>query len=81
VPPARSIRNAAVLGGLGLAAVYAFEAAQYRGTAAKGYQLQDPPTPGTADFARLVEALTGAPYARATGSRCSATAARSSPPC
>jgi cardiolipin synthase A/B len=61
VPPARSIRNAAILGGLGLAGVYAFEAAQYRRTAAKGYQLQDPPTPGTADFARLVEALTIAP--------------------
>jgi cardiolipin synthase len=61
VPSARTIRNAAILGGLGLAAVYAFEAAQYRRTAAKGYQLQDPPTPGTADFARLVEALTIAP--------------------
>jgi len=61
VPPARTVRNAAILGGLGLAALYAFEAAQYRRTAAKGYQLQDPPTPGTADFARLVEALTVAP--------------------
>ena len=61
MPPARSIRNAAILGGLGLAGVYAFEAAQYRRAAAKGYQLQDPPTPGTADFARLVEALTIAP--------------------
>lgn len=61
MPPARTIRNAAILGGLGLAAVYAFEAAQYRRTAAKGYQLQNPPTPGTADFARLVEVLTVAP--------------------
>ena len=61
MPPARTIRNAAILGGLGLAGVYAFEAAQYRRTAAKGYELQDPPTPGTADFARLVEALTIAP--------------------
>jgi cardiolipin synthase len=61
VPPARSVRNVAVLGGLGLAAVYGFEAAQYRRAAGKGYQLQDPPTPGTPDFARLVEALTVAP--------------------
>ncbi len=61
MPPARTIRNAAVLGGLGLAAVYAFEAAQYRRTAAKGYELQNPPIPGTADFTRLVEALTVAP--------------------
>ena len=61
MPPVRTIRNGAILGGLGLAAVYAFEAAQYRRTAGKGYELQDPPTPGTADFARLVEALTIAP--------------------
>jgi cardiolipin synthase A/B len=61
VPAARTIRNAAILGGLGLAAVYAFEAAQYRRTAAKGYRLQNPPTPGTADFTRLVEVLTVAP--------------------
>lgn len=61
MPPARTIRNAAILGGLGIAAVYAVEAAQYRRTAAKGYGLQDPPTPGTADFARLVEVLTTAP--------------------
>jgi cardiolipin synthase A/B len=61
VPAARSVRNAAVLSGLGLAAVHAFEAAQYRRAAAKGYELQDPPMPGTVDFAWLVEALTGAP--------------------
>ena len=31
------------------------------GPPARAYELQDPPTPGTADFARLVEALTIAP--------------------
>jgi cardiolipin synthase len=61
VPSARIIRNAAIFGGLGLAAVYAFEAAQYRRTAAKGYELQNPPTPGMADFSHLVEVLTVAP--------------------
>jgi cardiolipin synthase len=61
VPPARAIRNAAILGGLGLAAGYAAEAARYRRAAANGYQLQDPPSPGTVDFARLVEVLTVAP--------------------
>jgi cardiolipin synthase A/B len=61
VPPARSIRNAAILGGLGLAAGYAYEAAKSRRAAAKSYELQDPPTPGAPDFARLVEALTVAP--------------------
>ena len=61
MPWSRAARNAAVVGGLGLAAAYAFEAAQYHGTAGKGFDLQDPPGPGTPDFARLVEALTGAP--------------------
>jgi cardiolipin synthase A/B len=61
VPSARTWRRAAAAGGLGLAGVYAFEAAQYHRTAAKGFQLEDPPGPGTPDFARLVEALTVAP--------------------
>ena len=54
-------RLAAVAAGLGLAGVYAFEAAQYRRTAGRGFELQEPPEPGTPDFARLVEALTVAP--------------------
>jgi cardiolipin synthase len=61
VPTARTWRRAAVAGGLGLAGVYAFEAAQYHRAAAKGFELRDPPAPGTPDFARLVEALTIAP--------------------
>jgi len=61
VPTARTWRRAAVAGGLGLAGVYAFEAAQYHRSAAKGFELHDPPAPGTPDFARLVEALTIAP--------------------
>jgi cardiolipin synthase len=48
-------------GGLGLAAVYVFEAAQYHRTAGKGFELEAPPAPGTPDFARMIEALTGAP--------------------
>ena len=61
VPSARIWRRAAVVGGLGLAGVYAFEAAQYHRTAGKGFELEDPPAPGTPDFARMVEALTTAP--------------------
>jgi len=61
VPSARSWRLAGVVGGLGLAGVYAFEAAQYHRTAGKGYEVKNPPAPGTPDFARLVEALTIAP--------------------
>jgi cardiolipin synthase len=61
VPSVRTWRRAAAAGGLGLAGVYAFEAAQYHRTAAKGFRLEDPPGPGTPDFARMVEALTVAP--------------------
>ncbi|HEY4790898.1 MAG TPA: phospholipase D-like domain-containing protein, partial [Actinomycetes bacterium] len=61
MPSARTWRRAAVVGGLGLAGVYAFEAAQYHRTAGKGFELENPPAPGTPDFARMVEALTVAP--------------------
>ena len=61
MPSARSWRRAALAAGLGLAGVYGFEAAQYHRTAAKGFELRDPPAPGTTDFARMVEALTVAP--------------------
>jgi cardiolipin synthase len=61
VPTARTWRRAALVGGLGLAGAYAFEAAQYHRTAGKGYEVKDPPAPGTPDFARVVEALTVAP--------------------
>src|SRR6266540_2174998 len=61
VPSARGVRNTAIAGGLGLAAVYAYEAVQYRRSASKGFTLEDPPAPGSPDFSRLVEALTVAP--------------------
>src|SRR6266700_2129072 len=53
-----TLRNMAILGAFGLAGIYAFEAVQYRRTAARGLDLLDPPAPGSSDFARLVEALT-----------------------
>jgi cardiolipin synthase len=61
VPSARAVRNAAIAGGLGLAGVYAFEAIHYHRSASRGFTLDEPPAPGSADFARLVEALTVAP--------------------
>jgi cardiolipin synthase len=61
VPRARAMQTAGAVLGLGLGAAYAFEAAQYRRTAARGFDLVDPPAPGTPDFARLVEVLTVAP--------------------
>lgn len=39
----------------------AYGAARYRREARTGYEIADPPQPGSAAFARLVEALTGAP--------------------
>jgi cardiolipin synthase A/B len=61
LPHARTIRNSAAALGVAVGAAYAFEAAQYRRTAARGFELLDPPQPGTPDFARLVEVLTVAP--------------------
>jgi hypothetical protein len=51
MPSARGVRDAAILGAAGLAGVYAFEAAQYRRSGAKGFDLENPPSPGTSDFA------------------------------
>ena len=61
MPSARTVRNTAVVGGLGAAGLYAYEAVQYHRSASRGFTLEDPPVPGTADFDQLVEALTIAP--------------------
>jgi len=61
MPPPRWVRNAAIGGGVALASAYAHGTAKYRRSAALGFDLPDPPAPGTPEFARLVEALTGAP--------------------
>lgn len=55
----RISRVAAV--GTALTALYAFEAAKYKRTAAKGFDLIDPPSPGSPEFGRFAEGLTGAP--------------------
>ncbi len=57
----RWVRNGSVAVGLALASAYAFGTAKYRRSAAVGYDIGDPVSPGTPEFARLVEALTGAP--------------------
>ena len=52
MPSARGVRGAAIiLGAAGLAGVDAFEAAQYHRSGAKGFDLENPPSPGTPDFA------------------------------
>jgi len=47
--------------GSALIAFYAFGAAKYKRAAAKGFNLIDPPVPGTPRFGRFSEALTGTP--------------------
>jgi cardiolipin synthase A/B len=61
VPSGRAVRNVAIAGGLGLAGVYAYEAVQYHRSASRGFSMDEPPAPGSPDFAWLVEALTVAP--------------------
>jgi cardiolipin synthase len=66
--PARSwVAKAAVPAGAGLALTYAYGTARYRRNGRTGYQIEDPPAPGAAAFARLVEATTGAAWR--TGNR------------
>lgn len=47
--------------GIALVGGYAAQGAQFRREAAQTFRLDDPPAPGTAAFARLVEAWCGAP--------------------
>lgn len=57
--PSRPVNRFAAAAGSALIAFYAFEAARYRRAAAKGFDLIDPPVPGTPKFGRFSEALTG----------------------
>ena len=52
--------RAAIGAGLGVAGVYAYGAVKFRRTAAVGFDLSDPPPPGSIEFARVIEGLTGA---------------------
>lgn len=60
-PSGRSILRSALGGVAALAGLYGYEAAKYRRTSAQGFDLADPPQPGSPEFARLLEALTAAP--------------------
>ena len=55
------LRTAALAAAAGLVGVYAYGAAKFRRTEAVGFDQADPPVPGSPEFARLVESLTGAP--------------------
>lgn len=54
-------RRAVAAAGVGMAGAYLYGAAKFRRHANKGFTFADAPAPGTPEFARLVEALTGAP--------------------
>ncbi len=62
-------RRMAVLGaaGAGVAAAGALKLAKDRKKAARGFDLVDPPAPGSPEFGRLLESLTGSPVR--TGNR------------
>ncbi len=53
-------RRAALPVGAGLALTYAYGTARYRRDADTGYDFRDPPPPGSGEFTRLVEGVTGA---------------------
>ncbi len=53
-------RRAALPVGAGLALTYAYGTARYRRNAHTGYDFRDPPPPGSSEFSRLIEGVTGA---------------------
>jgi len=58
--PARSwVARVAVALGAGLVMTYAYGTARYRRNGTTGYQLGDPPQPGSGEFTRLVEGVSG----------------------
>lgn len=55
------VRKAAAGAGLGLALAYGYTRAKFRRTTAgEGLEVSDPPPPGSLEFSRLVEVVTGA---------------------
>jgi len=61
------VAPAAAAVGAGLALAYAVGTARFRRHGRSGYQLDDPPAPGSAEFTRLVEGIAGSP--KRTGNR------------
>jgi len=61
------LRSVAIPAGVGAVATYAYGTAKYRRDARTTYAFADPPAPGTEDFSRLLEAISGA--AVTTGNR------------
>ena len=44
-----------------VAGALGYAAAKFRRLTSDGFEIEDPPAPGTPEFARLVEAVTGTP--------------------
>ena len=56
-----AVRRAAAGAGLGAAGLVAYQVAKYKRGTRRRFELEDPPAPGSAEFARLVSAMAGAP--------------------
>lgn len=61
------VRRSAAGAGLGLAGIYAYNVARYRRAAGEGFDLSEPPAPGSDELACLIEILARAP--RRAGNR------------
>ncbi len=59
--PARRLGKVAVGAGAGLVGLYAYQAAKFRRTTAQPFHLPSPPVPGTPEFGRVIEGVTGFP--------------------
>lgn len=60
-PVRSSLPKVAGAGALALLGTYLAKGIHYRATAKRGFELAEPPAPGTAEFARMVEAIAQAP--------------------
>ena len=55
------VRRTVAATGLGAAGLLAYQVARYKRGTRRRFDLDEPPAPGSAEFARLVSAMTGAP--------------------
>ena len=55
------VRRSVIGASLGAAGLLAYQVARYKTGTRRRFDLSDPPAPGSAEFARLISAMTGAP--------------------
>ena len=49
------------MAGVGLAGAFAYTSGKFRRLTSDRFEIEEPPAPGTPEFSRLIEAVTGAP--------------------